>query len=273
MKKIVRIKIFLTILILFNIILWQNILTKQKNNQIIFFDVGQGDSSLIQTTSSQQILIDGGPDDTITTKLSEKMPTLDKKIELMILTHPHDDHFDGLIDVINNYQVESLIMPATDIHNQKYDYFLQLIKEKNIKIIYPNNQLSIKVDNITLIIYYPITHQVIHQENENDYSIVIKIISPKNTILTSGDLSEKKEKEIVKKYGQSLQANILKINHHGSKTSSSPEFLQTVQPKTAIISVGKNKFGHPDQNIIKKINNLNIQILRTDLDHDISFDL
>lgn len=240
---------------------------------MIFFDVGQGDSSLIQTTSSQQILIDGGPDNTITTKLSGKMPTLDKKIELMILTHPHDDHFNGLIDVINNYQVESIIMPAADTHNQKYDYFIQLIKEKNIRIIYPNNQLLIKVDNITLTILYPITDQIIHQENENDYSIVIKITSPKNSILTSGDLSSEKENEIAKKYGQSLQANILKINHHGSKTSSALEFLQTVQPKTAIISVGKNKFGHPDQNIINRINDLNIQILRTDLKHDLTFDL
>ena len=239
--------------------------------KVYFLAVGQGDATLIRTPQGQDILIDGGPDDTVIKKLGEYLPVNDWDIELMILTHPHSDHVTGLVEVLKRYKVDKVIM--TGIIHTAYDYidWLKAIDEKHIPVKIINGVEDITIeDKIELNILFPdkdLSGQT--SDNLNNTSIVAKLIYDNTKVLFTGDLEIEEDLVVA---GADLQADIYQVGHHGSNNANSLEFLQAVRPEYAIIPVGEgNWFGHPHYRTLKNLNDLRAQTLRTDLDGDIIF--
>ncbi|MFA4930523.1 MAG: MBL fold metallo-hydrolase [Patescibacteria group bacterium] len=272
---IINHKYILFILILSNLVTWCNIgviWAGPNSNAITFLDIGQGDATILQTNYSHQIIIDGGPDSTILEKLDHYLPINDKEIELMILTHPHSDHLTGLLYILENYQVNYLVYTNVAYDNQQYLHFQEIIKNKPTQVITATAGQKIIFDQIiTLDILYPDSSPAKNLDI-NDTSIAIKISTPKQTILMMGDLSARIETKLIKQYGNTLNSHILKTGHHGSRSATSPTFLDYVQPEFAIISCGiDNQYHHPHPETIENLANKNITIKRTDTDGDIGF--
>ena len=232
------------------------------------FDVGQGDATLIRTPNHFNILVDGGPDNNVVYKLGKYLPFYDRQIDLMILTHPHSDHIAGLIEVLRRYQVKKIFTTGVIYNSVEYSIWQETaLKEgSEIKIInHPQNFIS--SDGVKLEILFPdrsLKNQKL--KNVNNASIVAKLVYRDAAILLTGDYEEE-EKLITRNLD--LQADILKVGHHGSKTANNLEFLRVVQPKLAIISVGaKNPFNHPSPQTLADLASLKIKAFRTDQDGD-----
>jgi len=249
-------------------------ITSGLNNQqlkVIFFDVGQGAATFIEAPNKNQILIDGGPNSQILNKLGNEMPFFDRSIDLVILTHPDIDHLSGLIDVLKNYQVWQIIDPCIKDSSTTYQEWLHLIEEKKISRTCARSGQKIKLaENIELNVLYPFESLEGQSfKNTNLSSIVMKLIYGQSKILLTGDAEESTEYQLIK-IGTDLKAQILQVAHHGSKNSTSQEFISNINPEIAIIQVGKNnKYGHPNQEVIDRLKGINIY--RTDLDGDIKF--
>jgi competence protein ComEC len=240
----------------------------EKNLEVIFLDVGQGDSILIKSPFGQKILIDGGPDNSVLSGLGKELTWWDRKIDLMILTHPHDDHVTGLIGVLKRYKVEKILYTGTLHNSPNYLKWLEVIKEKKIHLVIADKKQKIILgEDLILEIIYPDKNFLNkHSPNLNNTSIVARLIHEKNSFLFTGDIEEETELELVGK-NIDLGANVLKVAHHGSDTSSLDKFLKAVSPKIAIILVGEdNNFDFPSRRVLRRLEENNIKILRTDID-------
>lgn len=240
----------------------------QPNRQlkVDFLDVGQGDAILIKAPTGQNILIDGGPDKKIIKRLGENLNSWDKQIDLMVLTHPHDDHVSGLIDVFKRYNVKEIIYSGVVHNSPNYLAWLKIVRDKKIPLTIINKPQTIKLsDDCWLEIIYPQESLLgLEMENLNNSSLAIRLIYNKTKFLFVGDLEEPIEARLLNNKTD-LTANVLKVGHHGSDTSSSQLFLEKVNQQIAVISVGKdNDFGHPNLRIIKRLERLGAQALRTD---------
>jgi competence protein ComEC len=240
----------------------------RQNLEVDFFDVGQGDAILIKTPAEQNILIDGGPNKKVLSELGKNLAFFDKELDLVILTHPHADHVAGLVEVLRRYQVKKILMTGVVHTSPDYLAFLEEIMRQNIPVEYVNGQRDIVLAPDTILkILYPwadLNGQTV--ENLNNSSIVTKLIYKNNSFLFMGDAEEIVEKDLLASRID-LKADVLKVGHHGSKYSSSQLFLEKVKPQYAVILVGiKNDFGHPHLKTLKLLEQLGINILRTDLD-------
>lgn len=227
--------------------------TREHPPAFYFFDVGQGDSELLNL-GAVQILIDGGPPNGKAIKGLEKaLAPNDRYIDLIILTHPHLDHFGGLIDIMKRYRVGKFIegggagtapalndLPSTNLTLGEGD----IIRYKNytIKILGPNDAER-------------------KNKDPNKTSIILFLETPKMNILYMGDAHEENEERVRKEY--KLRADVLKIGHHGSRFSSEEKFLKEIKPKIAIIEVGKNSYGHPHPSVINRLENTQALIYTT----------
>ncbi|MBU0619604.1 MBL fold metallo-hydrolase [Patescibacteria group bacterium] len=264
-------KILLILAIIFVVIaiptFW--LLYHPTNNklEVTFLDVNQGDAILIKTPFGQNILIDGGPDNIVLRKLKNSLPWWDKKIDLMILTHPHDDHVTGLIDVIKHYKVKRIAYTGAIHTAPNYLRWLELVKNKNIALIIIDRPQKIEFSNdCWLDVLYPTKNFLKkHVEKLNNTSIVAMLNYNQTRFLFMGDAEIEVETELLNN-NIDLSANVLKIGHHGSNNSNSADFLRAVQPEIAVIQVGKNNtFGHPNRRVLKKLERLGTKIFRTDL--------
>ena len=232
---------------------------------IDFLDVGQGDSILITTPDSFQILVDGGPGDQVLEALQEVMVLGDITIEWLVLTHPDADHLAGLIDVIENYRVNEVFLPEVSKDTMMYYAFIDLVEERGIKKTFIINSQEISLaDNLTMLILHPSPETMLENADPNDYSVVFKLRYYEMDFLFTGDIESGVEAKLVEQYGDTLDAEVLKVPHHGSKSSSTPEFLNAVDPELAIILVAEdNSFGHPHRRVTYRYNQLGSQRLRT----------
>ncbi len=250
-------------------------LNHHKFLEVSFFDVGQGDSVFIETPQRQQILIDGGPDSTVLEKLKKEMPFWDRTIDLVILSHPEKDHITGLLEVLKRYKVENILWTGVVRDTAEYKEWEKLIREEGAKIIIAKSGERIsgsrtsrgKSDfNVSVEVLYPfesLEGKVF--KDSNNTSIVVKLTFGQNSFLFTGDIPKSAEKGL-----SDVDADVLKVSHHGSKTSSGEEFIKQVSPIIAVISVGKNNsYGHPHKEVLDILNKYAINILRTDLDGDI----
>ena len=236
--------------------------------EVDFLDIGQGDAILIKTPYGQNVLIDGGPDNTIIKRLSENLPWWDRKIDLMILTHPHDDHVAGLNDVIKRYQVKKILYTGVVHNSPAYLNWLELIKNSHIPLVIIDRPQVITLGNdCQLDILYP--HSSLlgkGVDNLNNSSIVAKLIYGKTKFLLTGDIEIEVEQELISSKVD-LTAQVMKACHHGSDTSNSKEFLQAVKPEIVIMQVGTdNQFGHPSRRVIKRLERIGARVFRNDLD-------
>ena len=269
---------FVDFLLLLNIFLWKEVFALNNNGNLMvnFLDVGQGDSAFIETPQMHQILIDGGPDSSALRELSSFMPFFDRTIDLVILTHPEKDHMQGLIDILQRYKSDYILWTGIKKNTPEYAVWLDVLekqKNKGAKIIIAESDQRITAGSVLIDTLYPL----ISLENEepksaNDTSVVSHLIFGNNSFLFTGDISSSVENKLADLYKSVLKSDVLKIAHHGSKYSTSEEFLQAIDPKVAVIEVGKNSYGHPTPEVLQKLEKFGIKILRTDKDGTIKIE-
>lgn len=262
----------------FTYYIWQQY-QQQHNLEVVFLNVGQGDSILIKTPAGQNILVDGGPDSTVLAKLGHYLPFYNHQIDLMVLTHPHADHVSGLVEVLKRYKVKQILGTGVGHTSPEYLQWLKLIKEKKIKFIQAAGPRQIVFEDSnqqTPKVIFDLLYPQINISNNqfadlNDSSIVSKLTFGQNSFLLMGDMSIAGEQELLAS-NIDLKSDVLKVGHHGSKYSSLPEFLAKVKPKFGIIQSGVgNKFGHPHWRTLRNLQKTSIQILRNDQLGDIDF--
>ncbi|MBM3257692.1 MAG: MBL fold metallo-hydrolase [Candidatus Nealsonbacteria bacterium] len=260
----------LIILFCLNVLAWLTVfdLNKYGSLEVDFFDIGQGDAIFIETSDNHQILIDGGPGSVVLEKLGAEMPFWDRTIDLIILTHPHEDHVSGLIKVLENYEVENVLWTGISMETAIFKKWQEAIKEA--KIYTAQSGQMVIADKMVLEIIYPFESLENREvKNIDDTSIVSRLVFGDNSFLFTGDAFQSVEKQMVER-GIYLSSGILKVGHHGSKTSSSQEFIEKVLPEMAVISAGKdNKYGHPNQETLATLEKYGIRIFRTDQQGDI----
>ena len=250
-----------------------------QNLHLIFCDVGQGDAILV-VKGKNQILIDSGPGEKVLSCLSEHTPFWDKTLELVILTHPEADHAGGLPSVIERYNVRELVSNSLVTDSGIFQKIREEVVSQKIPVYSPKAGDRIKIANLEIEILYPLEKQgdeIVWKTEEstqvlgaytgnlNETSIVGKLKYGNFDVLLTGDMGIKQEAEI-----EPGEIEVLKIAHHGSKYSSSQEFLEKISPDLAIISVGAtNRYGHPTSEVLKRLSDLAIKILRTDINGEI----
>ncbi|MFA6974103.1 MAG: ComEC/Rec2 family competence protein [Parcubacteria group bacterium] len=246
--------------------------SKDQSLKVIFLDVGQGDAILIEQ-GSQQILIDGGPSgQALLNKIGRYIPFWDREIEMVIATHPDADHITGLVDVIKNYQVDTVMQTETPSDSQVFQKLQEVIRQKNIAIVKGERGVKINLaEGAQMEILSPGSETSLGAQDTNASSIVAKLAFGENSFLLTGDLPGEQEEGLLKS-GLNFKAQILKVAHHGSKYSTTNEFLDAVKPQEAIISVGKNnRYGHPNPEALDRLKSKNIKAWRTDEMGDIIY--
>lgn len=233
-----------------------------EDNLIIhYIDVGQGDSTLVMFPNNEVALIDAGTkagrEDLV--KYLKKFNI--KRIDYLIGTHPHEDHIGGLPEVIRNFEIGKVYLPNKTNNTQIFEELLNEIKNKQLQISVGKTGVNM-IDSGELK-FYTIAPSKEYKDINNN-SIVTKIIYKDFSTLITGDAEKEAESDMIKE-GHNLNADILRVGHHGSNTSSTEAFLDKVDPSYAIISLGKNNtYGHPDKEVIESLEKRNIIFLRTD---------
>lgn len=240
-------------------------------------DVGQGDALYLRTPQGKQVLIDTGGGPQILEALGQVMPFFDRTLDLLVITHPDKDHFGGAQDVLSHYEVGAVLLSGVANEDPAYLSLLQNIRTLNIPIVFPDHAHDIWLEHaVFLDVLYPFEgRSLLGQQikNRNSASLVMRLMrADEPLILLTGDM-EKDQEALLIQSGQDLSAPILKVGHHGSKTSSSPEFLKAVGAKTALISAGRdNSFGHPHAEVLERLIGLGIDIHSTAEEGTISFE-
>ncbi|MBI2003477.1 MAG: MBL fold metallo-hydrolase [Parcubacteria group bacterium] len=264
MKKNYKVFIIsgLAILNLFLLFFIEN--DKLNGLKVYFFDVGQGDSVFIETGDGKQVLIDGGPDNKVIQRLSEVMPFWDRTIDIIILTHPDQDHIAGLPEVLKRYKVRGIV--ETGIECQKPECLIwKKLKEKEgaAKISARLGDKLVLDENTRLLFFNPFDDLSGEKVSKaNNTSVVVKLIFGGYSFLLTGDIEKQIEEKLVLA-GIDVDSDYLKIAHHGSKTSSAESFLDGVSPLLAFISSG-NRYGHPHQEVTERLESKVIKYYRTD---------
>jgi len=240
------------------------IVSENKALQIIFLDVGQGDSILIQK-GTRQILIDGGPSGkTELAKLGKHLTYFDREIEIVVATHPDKDHIGGLIDVARNYKIGKVLATGAEKDTAVFKEWKDVLLYNKIETLEVWRGTEVKFDGIRMKIIAPAGKIDPSAGDVNGKSIVARMDCDGNSFLFTGDVENPAERDIVKS-GENIDVDILKIAHHGSKYSSSEEFLEAASPKVAVISVGaNNSYGHPAEAVLEALKKRDVEILRTD---------
>lgn len=260
----------LIVLILINFIIY---IFPQKL-RIFFIDVGQGDSTLIITPDKKTVLIDGGGSDSFDVGEKVLLPyLLDRrilKIDYVLISHFDTDHCGGILTIMEKVKVKNIIISEQAEHSENYERFKKLMIHKRIRLIEVKKGDKIKIGRYSEFkILFP-TSRLLSENPLNNNSIVTQFNYNNFKMLFTGDIEKLAEQQILKTEKAEIRADILKVAHHGSKTSSIPEFIKAVRPRIALIGVGKNNtFGHPNQQTIKNLENIKCRIYRTDLQGEI----
>ncbi len=272
-------KIFLGVLILLVFAIWSNVVKSptadslDKYAHLYFFDVGQGDAEMIEK-GDYQILIDGGPDEKVLSLIGKAMPLRDRKIEVLILTHPHADHLIGLNSILDRYEIDTVYYSGADNDSNGYREFEAKIKEKNINAKIPDlEEKFVPFENGEGIFLWPGKKYVgKNVDNLNNASEVFKFCYFSNCSLFTGDIETDEQSSMLNYYLLNgklamFQSSLLKLSHHGSTNGTNQSFLEAVKPENAIIEVGAdNKYGHPHSATLDLLQKNQINYYRTDQD-------
>ncbi|MDD4409292.1 MAG: MBL fold metallo-hydrolase [Candidatus Pacebacteria bacterium] len=265
----------IVILFLLNIINLSFILDLQKDNllRVVFFDIGQGDGVFIETPEKHRIVIDGGPDyNLISEKISKEIPFWDKEIDMIILTHMDQDHLNGLLGILEKYDVKNIVWNGVSEKGaKKTDNWLSMMeKEVGGKTAIVKAGDRAIIGNTSIDFLWPDSMPEDDNDVElNSYSLVPKLCYHSNCFLFTGDISFSQENQLI---GNDISADVLEISHHGSKQATSDDFLKAVDPSLAIIQVGENNYGHPSPETLGRLIEENVRTLRTDKDGAVEVD-
>ncbi len=269
-KKIWLVSKIICVLLMTIFTIWHFVLSQNEELQVHFLAVGQGDAIFIQYKDFQ-ILVDGGPDNLVLEKLREVMPIGDHTIDWIILSHPDADHLMGLVDILQSYSVNQIFMPDVKKETRLYQAWIEVIEEKEIPVTLVRDSFREQIQTDLLIEFlHPSPKTIDPKFAANNYSIIVQLTFGQIDILLTGDIEEEVEEKFVEVYPK-RDIEVLKAAHHGSKSSSTLEFLESTQPEIIVIEVGEgNKFGHPHERVLYRYNQLRATILRTDQEGTIS---
>ncbi|MEK9156148.1 MAG: MBL fold metallo-hydrolase [Patescibacteria group bacterium] len=277
-----RTRIILTFLALTAMFIWAEVAKSPPDNalRLYFLDVGQGDSALIQK-GNYQVLIDGGPDDNVLSELGRVMPLSDRRIEIMILTHPHADHLVGLNSIMNRYEIDQIYVGGVIHTSNAYLEFLETIKNKQIPLAVPEiNQIKNLFEGAVLTFLWPGKVDAEQSvENLNNTSIVNRFCYFDQCALLTGDIETEEQERMFSYYTDrgmpikdKFSAVVLKAPHHGSANANTDSLYEKIIPRYVVISAGAdNRYGHPHRATLDTIEKIGAQILRTDRDGAIEF--
>jgi len=222
---------------------------------VSFIDVGQGDAVLIRK-GSRQILVDGGPSPrALPLALGERMPFWDRDIDLLVLTHPHQDHIAGLVEILRRYDVRQVLFPSIDSASPLYQEWLRVIEEKGVTstVAQAGQRIDIGGGVIMIVLHPPLVPLTGSESAIDNNSLVLRLEYGEFSFLLTGDIRREAEWELVRERACTA-STVLKVGHHGSDTSTTPEFLAVVDPALAVISVGAdNRFGLPDEDVVERL--------------------
>ncbi len=232
-----------------------------------FLAVGQGDSALIVTPEGKSIVIDGGPDWSTLEGLGKYRPFLNRHIDLLVLSHPNLDHLLSFPEILKRYSVGGIALSGAENSLPRYREIFALAAKNAVPIITVSAGQTVNIEkgvNMN-ILWPPKPMPKGFPKNDNDQSVVLMLTYNGHRALFTGDEEHQVEETLVRSHTD-LQANILKVAHHGSRTSSSTGFLLAVHPSLAVISVGENTYGHPRPEIVKRLEAMGAEVRRTDED-------
>ncbi len=269
MNKAVRIRLsILVILFVIAFSVWLPFIalpTISSNSELTvrFLDVGQGDAVQVITPDGYEMLIDGGPSAAVLRELDKGRSFFDKKIDVVIATHPDTDHVAGLVDVLERYKVDWLIESGAKGSSPAATAYDEKARAEGAQIILAQAGQVIQLGASTTVqILSPLGETVDWEKNTS--SVVVRIVYGEIEFILTGDAPSGIEDYLVSQYGDSLQSDVLKLGHHGSKTATSELFLDSVKPEYAVVSAGlDNRYGHPNVDVVKKVLDRNIKIVNT----------
>lgn len=251
-------------LALLNSVVWPvYALQKEKVLTVSFLDIGQGDAILIQGPTGAEVLIDGGPDRTVLRVLPKELGPIDRTLDLVIATHPDKDHIAGLSEVLKRYDVKAIMDPDIENDTSYAKSFDAYSAEEESIVIPARRGTRIHLgDGAYLDILYP--DRDVSTVESNTGSIVARVVYGETSFLLTGDAPASVESWLVTLDGASLQSDVLKAGHHGSRTSTSAELLSVVDPLYVVVSAGKdNSYGHPHEEVVTTVMESGAQLLRT----------
>ena len=258
-------EIVVSVLILSNIFVWVAVYQRQPSNilTVYFLDVGQGDAIFIDSPQHGRVLIDGGANRKVLSELGKILPFADKRIDVMMATHPDKDHIGGLPEVVSRYEVGVFLEPGVKSENTIDDELERRIEENNISKLLARRGMVVNFgDGAKLQILFP-TQNVSNWET-NRASIVAKLVYRDKSFLLTGDSPIAIENVLVNLDPKILDSDVLKAGHHGSRTSTSLEYAETVSPEYAVISAGKdNSYGHPHREVLDILEKVDAKIFST----------
>ncbi len=277
--------LFLSVLFLANISAWTTVynLNQQQPFEVVFFDIGQGDAALVKTHLGHYILIDGGEGEAILDKLKKEIPFYRKEIDLIVLSHAHSDHLGGLMYVLEDYDVNNILWNGVGGESALSSRWEKELKEGDYDVKIAQLGQRIKSNDFHIDILYPFENLKGEKFNDlNLSSVIIRVVYKDHSFLFTGDAYSSNEKELIEMEnfcqnkedaicrGMILNSDVLKVGHHGSKTSTSENFVEKVAPSVAVISSGKdNRYGHPHRETLEVLEKYDIKIARTDSGQDI----
>lgn len=276
MKDVLKKKIILSALGVFfclNLLAWFAVFQTSQGRllKVVFFDVGQGDSIFIETAKRTQILIDGGPGSRAVEKLGQELPFFDREIDFVILSHPDKDHLGGLVETLKGYKAG--MVGWTGIKNQEplfQEFEKEAEKDRARKIVLKRGDKITVGKDLQFQVLAPFEDfEGKEAKDANTSSLVLRLVYGENEFLFTGDAPKTVERKLLES-GDVLESDVLKIGHHGSANSTTEEFLDKVEPEIAIIQVGKNSYGHPDKEVLERLEKYDIKVMRTDQDGDIT---
>ncbi len=249
--------------------IFENLFIKADSDKLLvhFIDVGKADAIFIQN-GENEILIDAGnvSSKNIVNNYIKRLNVND--IDLVVATHPDSDHIGDMPDVIDEFDIDKFILSASPVSQTAdsylYNSMLSKLQEKDVPIIYAKASEQLNIGEIKINILGPVKQY----EDTNSNSVVLQLVFRNKKFLFTGDATEESEKDIIKS-AVDLKSDVLKLGHHGSKTSTSIDFLNAVCPEFAVISVGKDKNNLPNQQILDRLNSRNIKTYRTDINGNI----
>lgn len=247
-----------------------------KHTKIVFCNVGQGDAAYIRINNRFDLLIDAGPDRKVLDCLSKYMPFYDRKIELALLSHPNNDHYNGYFFITDRYKIDKFITVNSSIVSKTYKKLLQKISDKKIPLLFSVSGEKIKVKDGQLTFFWPPNNFV--SSSDNDFSHIVLFQENNFKALFTGDASPFVLSRLLYQVGAIRESplhniDVLKVPHHGSKNGLTESIIKYLRPKIAVISVGKNSYGHPSKLILDLLRKYNVKVRRTDKEGNIDFSI
>lgn len=235
--------------------------------KVYFLDVGQGDAMFVEAPNGNQVLIDGGPDGKVLAELGKIMPFFDRDIDLVSISHPQSDHLSGALEVLDRYEVGQILESSISYDSALFSAWQGKKRTEGARQLWAlAGEVLDLGSGVRLEVLGPKSGLKLAKSDINNDSVVIRLVYKDFEVLFTGD-TEKKGELVILNQNKNISADVLKVGHHGSKTSTTASFLNAINPQVAVIEVGaKNRYGHPTKEVLDRLDNSGIKYYRTDTD-------